>query len=118
MTVAGSFDGLPASSLADRDVLARLRASSPGYDKLLRLEVRELGPVLRLSTSLSPIEGGTEVVLGSRLLDVRSGRAEAELQSHWQHGGAFVVKGTWSLEQDMTAALAAIFSPAPPGVGD
>lgn len=112
VTVSDALHRQAVSSLSDQQLLRQVTGSTTSYDKVIRLVVHELGPVLALSTSLSPVRGGTEVVLQSRLLDVTSNTLEAELLSHWRHGGAFVVKGTGTLERDMQAALATIFSPA------
>jgi hypothetical protein len=34
------------------------------------------------------------------------------VRAHWQNGGTFVIKGVKSLDQDMSAALAAALMPA------
>ncbi|HEY2337874.1 MAG TPA: hypothetical protein VGI18_10965 [Burkholderiales bacterium] len=79
-----------------------------GFGKVVAITVRELGPVLRIGLPV-PVEGGTEVVFESKVTDGRSGRTLAELRTHWQNGGAFVVKGTRTLVEDMTSALTATF---------
>jgi heat shock protein HslJ len=80
----------------------------PAFDRTFFITVRELGPVLRIGAP-SLLEGGTEAVIEVRAFDVRTGQQLADLRIHWRSGGAFVVKGTGSLEQDMAAALAAAF---------
>jgi len=60
------------------------------------------------------VEGGTEVVLELKVLDVHTGEPMANLHTHWQNGGAFVIKGVKTLEQDMSAALQAALAPAAP----
>lgn len=92
--------------------LARRAVSPP--DRVVLVTVRELGPVVKLLGSAALVEGGTEVVLDIVAVDVPSGRLLARQQTHWQHGGAMVVKGTASLPQDMSAALAASFGRGAP----
>jgi len=78
----------------------------PAADRVIAITVRELGPVIRLLASPALVEGGTEVVLEVKVLG-RGGEPLADLHTHWQNGGAFVIKGTRTLAQDMSAALAA-----------
>jgi hypothetical protein len=80
-------------------------AGATGFGRIIAITVRELGPVVRIG-SPSLVEGGTEVVIETRVTD-GNGRLLADLRTHWQHGGAFVIKGTGSLERDMTEALRA-----------
>jgi hypothetical protein len=92
----------------------RKAASSPAvgkaYDQIIVVTVRELGPVVRIG-SPSVVEGGTEVVLETKILDGGTGKVLADLHTHWQNGGAFVLKGVATLEQDMTKALEETFKP-------
>lgn len=96
---------------SDEALLKLAAAASPRPDKALVIVVRELGPILRIG-SPSVVEGGTEVVLELRLLDVPTSAAQANVRTHWSNGGTFVVKGVGTLERDMSAALAAALSPA------
>jgi hypothetical protein len=107
---------LPGERMADvpsdEALLKLAAAASPRPDKVLVIVVRELGPILRIGIP-SIVEGGTEVVLELRLLDVPTSGALANVQTHWWNGGTFVVKGVGSLERDMSAALAAALTPGP-----
>ena len=87
---------------------AAIPADIGGFGKVVAITVRELGPVLKIGLPV-PVEGGTEVVFESKVLDGRSGRTLAELRTHWQNGGPFVVKGVKTLAEDMTSALTATF---------
>jgi len=108
---------LPGERMAEvpsDDALLKLASAAvPRPDKVLVIVVRELGPILKIGIP-SIVEGGTEVVLELRLLDVPSFSAEANVRTHWWNGGTFVVKGVGSLERDMSAALAAALVPAKP----
>jgi len=105
---------LPGERMAevpsDEALLKLAAAASPRPDKALVVVVRELGPILRIGIP-SIVEGGTEVVLELRLLDVPTPSAQASVSTHWWNGGTFVVKGVGSLERDMSAALAAALTP-------
>lgn len=106
---------LPGEGLAevpsDEQLLALAAKTAPPPDRVLAIVVRELGPVLRIGLPVL-VEGGTEVVLEVRLLDVRAAASMANVRTHWQNGGTFVLKGVKSLEQDMSAALGAVLMPA------
>ena len=96
---------------SDEALLKLAAAASPKPDKALVIVVRELGPILRIGIP-SVVEGGTEVVLELRLLDVPTSSVQADVRTHWSNGGTFVVKGVGSLERDMSATLAAALTPA------
>jgi hypothetical protein len=108
---------LPGEHMAEvpsDDALLKLAsAAAPRPDKVLVIIVRELGPILKIGIP-SIVEGGTEVVLELRLLDVPTSSAQANVRTHWWNGGTFVVKGVGSLERDMSAALAAALLPGNP----
>jgi hypothetical protein len=48
-----------------------------------------------------------------RVLDAGSGASLASFRTHWQNGGAMVIKGVSSLPQDMRAALYEALQPRP-----
>ena len=83
-------------------------ADAASFGRVIAITVRELGPVLRIGLPV-PVEGGTEVIMEIRILDARTREPLADLRTHWQNGGAFVIKGVGTLEQDMAAALGAVF---------
>ncbi|HEY1287741.1 MAG TPA: hypothetical protein VGF58_05395 [Burkholderiales bacterium] len=105
---------LPGGSTAevppDEALLEQASAAAARADKVLVIVVRELGPVLRIGIPWI-VEGGTEVVLEVRLLDVPTSSAQANARTHWWNGGTFVIKGVGSLDRDMSAALAAALAP-------
>ena len=100
------------AELSASSVRAQLAGVPVAYSKLVGIEVRELGPTVKLFSSASLVEGGTEVVL--RVVEYSS-QAAAEQRSfivHWRNGGAGVVKGVASLPADLQAALRAGLLPA------
>ena len=99
-----------AGGVSDQEALRLAQASPLIADKVIIIKVRELGPVVKLLASLRLVEGGTEVVLDTRVLDVRTGALIGDRQTHWKNGGAFVVKGVQTLDQDMRSALQAAFA--------
>ena len=98
-------------AVATAAVQAELGRSGGAVGLLVGIEVRELGPVLKLMSSAALVDGGTEVLLR---ISVYSPQSAAELRQftvHWQDGGPGVVKGVASLPADMRAALQAGLQP-------
>jgi hypothetical protein len=93
------------------ELLALAASASPRPDRILVVTVKELGPIVKVLSSASLVEGGTEVVLGLTVLDTNAGTSIASFQVHWQNGGAMVLKGVASLPDDMNAALTSAVSP-------
>ena len=89
-------------------------AASYGSDlsHVLFITVRELGPMVKLFSSLALVEGGTDVVLEIRAVSPATGQITADFTAHWQNGGPWVIKGVSTLEQDMASALYAALKPA------
>jgi len=81
-------------------------------DRVLVVVVRELGPVVKLLSSVALVEGGTEVVLNVSEYGAQSARPLQAFSVHWQSGGPGVVKGVASLPADMEAALISSFRPS------
>lgn len=79
--------------------------------RLVGVEVRELGPTVKLLSSAALVEGGTEVVLRVIEYSPQSGAEVRQFSVHWQNGGPGVVKGIASLPSDMQAALRAGLQP-------
>ncbi len=84
--------------------------SDPG--QVLFITVRELGPIVKLFSSLALVEGGTDVVLEIRAVSPATGQITADFTAHWQNGGPWVIKGVSTLEQDIGSALQEALKPA------
>jgi len=108
-TILRSIEGREAVTLSDVDALKFANALPEKYSRIIMLRVEELGPLLIFY--LSPIlwEGGTDVVLRVRELDADASALDSDLDIHWKNSGAFVLKGTKSLEQDLQSALEKVF---------
>jgi hypothetical protein len=89
---------------SDEQLLRMASASVPAPDRVLLIVIRELGPKLIIGIPML-VEGGTEAVLEVRVLNVHTSKVMAEIRTHWQNGGTFVIKGVKTLDQDMSAAL-------------
>jgi hypothetical protein len=102
---------LPGNPIAavptDQELLSLAATADPKPDRVLLIVLRELGPIVQLLGSPALVEGGTDVVLDLKVLNVRTHESLASFRIHWQNGGAFVIKGVDTLPQDMSAALAA-----------
>lgn len=88
----------------------RLAPAAARKQKYLHITVRELGPVVRIFSSLALVEGGTEVILDIEVSE--NGNALTEkFRVHWQNGGPWTLKGVKSLSADLMATLAAALNP-------
>ena len=92
-----------AAALPSKTELARLARSAPGQpERAVAVIVRELGA--RLTIEIPEIvEGETEVLLEISVLHTRTGKTLAGSRTLWRNGGAFVIKGVKTLDQDMSA---------------
>ncbi len=87
--------------------MTEIASANGQFEKVVVIAVRELGPVVKLLSSLALVDGGTEVVLQVAEFSPPSSVQPREFTIHWQHGGHGVIKGVGSLPQDMHAALVA-----------
>lgn len=96
-----------ATSVAAAVVEAQLR-----YDRLAIVTVRELGPIVKIGSSIAMVEGGTEVVLDIAEYLLPESKPKRVFAVQWRNGGPGVIKGVASLSQDIQSALAAGMQPA------
>ena len=101
--------GREAVGLSDTEALKFAASTGVQYEKVILVRVEELGPLLIIYPSPVLWEGGTEVVLRVRVLNANTSALEADIATHWKDSGAFVLKGTKTLEQDLQAALSSVF---------
>lgn len=104
-----SKPGCYASTVLHRGSPANMGAP-PGAVRIA-LIVRELGPTLRIGSSLALVDGATEVVFD--IETTHEPRIPQRITVRWRDGGPGTVKGVASLPADMAAALATAFR-APP----
>jgi hypothetical protein len=83
-----------------------------GFDRVVSITVRELGPVVKLSLPLVLTEGGTDVVLDIASFVPERPGSRVDFSVHWRNGGAGIIKGVGTLPEDMAAALVAALKPA------
>lgn len=100
------------TSLSAFAVTSESGASGGQFNTVVTIAVRELGPVLKLFSSASLVEGGTEVVLEVTSRQSHIPNQPREFTVHWRNGGPGVVKGVASLPADMSAALRSGLQPA------
>lgn len=102
-----------APALAPATVQAALGNIREPVGVVVGIEVRELGPIVKLLSSLALVEGGTEVVLGITEYSPRSAAEVRQFVVHWKNGGPGVVRGVAGLADDMQSALHAGLQPGP-----
>lgn len=109
----GCFKSASLTRLIDtphESVQAAATEATKHHDKVVLITVRELGPTVKIGTSLALVEGATEVVLSISEY-AREKPMPRTFSVRWQNGGPGVVKGIASLPQDMRAALVAALQP-------
>jgi hypothetical protein len=108
-TLLRKLAGHEPLTLSDIEIIDFASTLPDHYNKIILLRVEELGPLLIFY--LSPIlwEGGSEAVVRVRVLDVNSGSLESDVNMHRRNTGAFVLRGTKRLEEDLEAALGQVF---------
>jgi hypothetical protein len=98
---------------SDAELLRLASSAAPLPDRVVLIVVRELGPKLVIGIP-ALVEGGTEVVVDVRVLNARTSESMADVRTHWQNGGTFIIKGVRTLEEDMSAALRSTLMSASP----
>lgn len=109
----GCFKSVLLKRLIDtshESVQAEATEATKHNDKVVLITVRELGPTVKIGTSLALVEGTTEVVLNISEY-TREKPMPRTFSVRWQNGGPGVIKGVASLPQDMKAALVAALQP-------
>ena len=101
-------------NLSPSEIGALVATEATPRHHVLVITVRELGPILKLFSSLVLVEGGTDVVLDIRAFSPATEQTTADFTSHWQNGGPLVVKGVATLEQDIGSALQEALQPFSP----
>lgn len=93
-----------------QQLLALAASQGAAADTVLQITLRELGPKLFIGIP-SIVEGGTEVVLQTRVAQRDVPTLQADRHTHWQKGGPFYIKGVKTLDQDMRSALQQALQP-------
>jgi hypothetical protein len=106
---SASIRRLHETSTATLD--AAIAEATTRREKVVLIVIRELGPTVRIGSSLALVEGGTEVVLEISEYGA-PGTVPKRFVVEWRNGGHGVVKGVASLPEDLQAALAAGLQPA------
>lgn len=105
---SASVERMP--QLSEEQARQTASAAVTQSDKVLLLSFRELGPTVKIGSSIALVEGGTEAVLD--VTEFVPGKATLRsFTVHWNSGGPGVLKGVASLPQDTQAALAAALQP-------
>lgn len=102
------------SSMTPTVVAAEVTSTNGLFNKVIVITLRELGPVVKLLSSLTFIDGGTEVVLQVAEHIPPAKAPSRTFTVNWQNGGPGIIKGVRSLPQDMQAALVVGLQPSKP----
>lgn len=100
--------------LTPTGVASEVGSTNRLFNKVVVITLRELGPVIKLLSSLALIDGGTDVVLQ---VDEYIPPVESPTRTftiHWQNGGPGVIKGVVSLPQELRTTLITALQPNSP----
>ncbi len=92
---------------SNEEILRIAASSKPEPEMVLFVVVRELGPRLLIGIP-KIVEGGTEVKIDVRVLEMQNSKVLADTQTLWRNGGMFVIKGVSTLDRDMSSALSSV----------
>ncbi len=101
-------------SINPSTVAAEVASANGRSNKVVTIMLHELGPVIKLLSSLALVEGGTEVVLQVAEYIPPAEALNRTFTVHWRNGGPGVVKGVATLPKDMQAALVMGLQPNKP----
>ena len=107
--------GRESINLSPTEISTLVAAETTTPSQVLLITVRELGPIVKLLSSVALVEGGTDVVLEIRAVSPSTGQTTSDFTAHWQNGGPFVIKGVATLEQDICSALQEALKLSDPG---
>jgi hypothetical protein len=97
--------------LSPTAVSAQRTAQAGRFDRIVLIGVRELGPVVKLLSPASLIEGGAEVLLHVSAFPAAGEAPPREFTVHWRPGGPDVMMGVSCLPADRRATLVAGWQP-------
>ena len=112
---SGCFSSAVVQRIAqpsEAGIAAAAAESQLRYDKRVLVKVRELGPIVKIGSSIVLVEGGTEVVLDFAEYLPAETKPQRIFSVQWRDGGPGVIKGVASLSQDIQSALAVGLQPA------
>lgn len=95
-------------------IAAKVTLAKERFDKVVAITLRELGPVVKLFSTVALVEGETEVVLQVAEHVPPADSPTQTFTVHWQNGGPGVIKDVASLPQDMETALLMGLAPSKP----
>jgi hypothetical protein len=101
--------GHPSLQLSDTEALKFAASLQGSFQKIIFVRIEELGPLIIIYPSPILWEGGTEVALRIRVLNAQTSALETDISIHWKNTGAFILRGTRGLAQDLMSALASVF---------
>jgi hypothetical protein len=111
--VAGAVQGRSPLAMSDVEMIRWARAQPTVFGTLVQVRLEELDTRTDIRPSLVLWETSSQVQLRVRVLDMATMRLLTDKTIHWWNGGGYIIRGTGWLDDDLTAALEAVFAPAP-----
>lgn len=99
-------------SRSEQELRALALKSAPGSKRIITIVVRELGPVVFIGIPMG-LRGGTEVLMEAYVFSAPREATLYRTEVAWEYGGPFFIRSADELDEDMNAALCAVFSVDP-----
>ena len=109
-SIAGQAMGRSPLTLSDIDMIRWARGQTAPFSTVIQVRVEELDVRTQVQPSLVLWESDSLVQLRVRVLDMPSMRLQIDRTVHWKNGGGYAVRNTSTLSDDLSAALAAVFT--------
>ncbi|MBX7059227.1 MAG: hypothetical protein K1X75_14265 [Leptospirales bacterium] len=98
-----------ALELSDAELLLQARSYGRPIDQIVVLRIEELGPILILRPCLLSWEGGSDLRLRVRTIDVQSERLTSDISYDRRESGTYVVRGVGPLAEQLELGLQEVF---------
>lgn len=96
-------------TLSDAEIVNFAQTSTRKWKEIVIIRVEELGPLILVYPSPILWEGGTETKMRIRVLNIAPPALKMDASVHRKDTGAFVLRGTGALDQDIALTLKEVF---------
>ncbi|HMU85702.1 MAG TPA: hypothetical protein PKC35_20315, partial [Leptospiraceae bacterium] len=108
-SILEQIQGRDPVALSDTEILNFAQTSTHKWRQIVLIRVEELGPLIVIYPSPILWEGGTETRMRIRVLDIAPPALKTDVSLHRRDTGAFVLRGTGSLNHDLEFTLKEVF---------
>lgn len=108
-SILEQIHGRDPLTLSDAEILNFAQTSTRKWKVIVLIRVEELGPLILIYPSPILWEGGTETRMRIRVLNIAPPALKMDASVHRKDTGAFVLRGTGALDQDIALTLKEVF---------